>query len=427
MPKRALLFLGAYALFLISAVVFPPSGIWGYLFEHYNHPPSNWWGKSIAGVFGERWSFIIGGAMGLGLLLHYKKYSAVPLLLHGQTKLLLLYTINAAIVTLQAYNPAASWAVTVEHIKMLFVYICLVKTNSEKKYINILIIICMFGCINWGIDTTFNPPRGRGLKISAPSLSDENHVAAHVAALLPLVALYAITGTGWVKYACVLGAPLMMNILAYASSRGAFLALIGAGLCMTVFSKKKLRRWVILCMIAGSIIGLRLFHHKFWERQETITSYSEDASAVGRIQAWKAAWALFKEKPIGYGGEGFDSGLGAIAMAQNGDSFHTTHNLFFEVLVAWGAQGCFFLYSLIILSIADCFKLYKGWWNGEAWPPPQEAIIAFGVMCGLCSMLVSSIFLNRFRWELWWIFAGVCVCLKNIRKFESEKKAGLAE
>ena len=29
-------------------------------------------------------------------------------------------------------------------------------------------------------------------------------------------------------------------------------------------------------------------------------------------------------------------------------------------------------------------------------------------------MVVASMFLNRMRWELWWVFAGYVVCLKNI-------------
>lgn len=419
MPIRALIFLGIYGIALVAALFFPPAGVWGYLFEWYNHPPLNWWGNSIKGMFGNRWSFYIGAAMALGLILNYNRYSSIPFMKHLQTRLILLYSLNAFVVTLWAYDSNISFDVAVDHIKIFLVYWCIVKTQSDKKRVNILLLICIIGCIYWGWETTINPPGGRELKVGGPSVSSDNFVAAHIVAFLPLVGVYALTEKGWIRYMCIFGVPLMLNVVAHASSRGAFVALVAEGGVLFALSKGKLRSLVIIGLIIGSLLALRLFHEQFWERQQTLTKYEEDASAVGRIDAWKAAWILVKRNPFGYGGEAFDKGLAHPLMDRG---FHTTHNMFFEVFVAWGIQGVIFLFGFILITCRNSYRLYRRYWDGISWPPPQEALIPFGICCGLISMLVSSLFLNRYRWELWWIFSGGIVCLQNIQAFGTRDK-----
>lgn len=406
MSKRALLFLGIYGIALVAALVFPPAGVWGYLFEWYNHPPFHWWGKPLYSI-GARWSLYIGVAMVAGLILHYGKYSNTDFIKHPQTKLILFYTLNAYIVSFFSVITGKSLEVAIEHTKVFLLYWCIVKTQSERRYLLITLIICIIGCANWGLDVTLN----KGLGIGGPGAYGENFASPHVIAFLPLVGLFALTEKGWLRWLCLLSAPFIVNIPAYSQSRGAFLALIVAGISIAIFSRRKLRWYALLLLLLGSIVCLRLFNVDFWERQQTVITYKEDSSAMGRIYAWKAAWLLVQDNPFGYGGEAFDSGLGAQLMPLG---FHTTHNMFFEVFVAWGIQGVIFIFGFIFLTCRDCFRLYKNYWDSSSWPPPREAMIALGILCGICSMLVASMFLNRYRWELWWVFGALTVCLKNI-------------
>ena len=362
-------------------------------------------------MVGTRWSFCIGGAAGLGLLLHYGRFGAAPFLQHRQTKFICLFTANAFLVSLWAYNPEKSWEVAIEHLKMLVVYWCIVKTHSDKKLLPIILYICILGCINFGWRATFDHSGGRDLSLGGPGAFGANFVAPHVIAFLPLVVFAIFVESGWKRWICLLGASLMVNVVAHSESRGAFLALLTAGAAMLCLSRGRIRKYTIAGVILGCLLGARLFHEQFWVRQSTITDYEEDGSATGRIYAWKAAWKLAKKNPVGYGGEGFDSGLGEPLMPLG---FHTTHNMFFEVLVAWGVQGVIFMFGFILFTCHDLWRIYRRFWDAHTWPPPREAMIAFGILCGILSMLVASIFLNRYRWELWWIFAAVTVCLKNV-------------
>lgn len=410
MPKKAILFLGVYGVLAAATLIYPHVGLWGYLFEWYNHPPYHWWGKPL-NALGDRWSFYIAFIMLGSFVIHYNKYQTVEFFSHTQTKFIFLFSFNAFLVSLWAYNPEKSYQVAIEHAKMFLIYWCIVKTHSDKKYYFIPILISLLGCINWGIDVTFNPQGGRSVNAGGPTAVGENFVSPHVVAFLPLAALMVLTETKWIRWACLLGIPFMVNIVAHASSRGAFLAMIVAALSVLFFSKRKIRKWSVVGIILGLLLCLNLFHEQFWNRQETLVNYEEDASAMGRIYAWKAAIQLADDNWFGYGGEGFDSGLGAPLMPLG---FHTTHNMFFEILVAWGAQGIFFFYGFILISCRDCWVIFKSQWDGFLWPPPREAVCALGILCGFCSMLTASMFLNRYRWELWWFFGGLTVCLKNI-------------
>lgn len=406
MSKTAFLFLGVYGICLVGAFVFPPMGVWGYVFEWYYHPPTHWWGGPLKSI-GDRWSMYIGAAMLLSVLANLGKYSDVPFWQYPQTKLGALFVLNAYFVSLAlCYPPAArdSWMAAENHVKQFILFFCIVKTHSNPRVFPVLLYVSIFGCVQCGWDTTFGNFKGRSVSLGWPNMGDENAISAHAVAFLPLMALYCITKKGFLRWFCLIGSPLVLNIVAHSQSRGAFLGLIGAFGSMFVVTRGKLRKWIYVLMALGALASLRLLNDQFWDRQNTISA--EEGSANGRIEAWKAAIKLCSSNPLGYGAEAFDLGLGEALMHE----FHTTHNMFFECLVAWGVQGTILLFSIIFISLWQLWKLQRGVWDGVQWPPPPAYIDCLGIFCGLCSMLVTSFFLNRLRWEQWWIFAAMVVC-----------------
>ncbi|MEX0827785.1 MAG: O-antigen ligase family protein, partial [Haliea sp.] len=334
MHNRAIGFLILYGSAMLVAFVFPPAGVWGFLFESNYHPPFNrWWGRAIMSL-GDRWSFYIGAVMVLAVLLNWSRYQAVPFWKHTQSKLLILFSINACVVTVFAYDMDASWNEMVDNLKWLLVYFCIIKTHSDRRWLPVILYIYIFAAIDAGWQTTFDPKSGRFVRGGPVTASvDENFVASHMIALLPMVAFYAFSPNieRWLRAICLLGAPLMLNVVAHAQSRGAFLALAAAGAVLPLVAKGRLRGIAIVVLLLGALASARLFHQQFWDRMGTIETYQEDGSAEGRIAAWKDAWDLSLQNPFGYGGEAFDRGLKRVSK--------TTHNMYFECLVAWGFQG----------------------------------------------------------------------------------------
>jgi O-antigen ligase len=301
----------------------------------------------------------------------------------------------------------ASWKEAVANLKWLLLYVCLIKAHGDRRWLSVVLFIYIIGAIDAGWQTTFDPRRGRGVRGGTATTGDENFVAAHMVALLPVMACYVISPKTrlWMRGMFVVGAPLMLNVVAHARSRGAFLALLAVALMMPFLARGRLRTWTIIGLVLGGLLSARLFAENFWERMATITN--ENSTGSGRTVAWAEAWRLSLRNPVGWGGEAFDRGLKA-----NPD-FPSTHNMYFECLVAWGFQGTFLWLAYIGTTMWDCRKLFRGLYRPGQWPPSRECLDSIGILMGMVGMVVASVFLNRMRWELWWVFGAYVVCLKN--------------
>ena len=83
-------------------------------------------------------------------------------------------------------------------------------------------------------------------------------------------------------------------------SRGAFLA---AGAMAFMFWVKSRRKLLIgLGLVAVAASSLAFMPEKWFERMDTITEYKQDASAMGRINAWTFALNVAADRPIVGGG-----------------------------------------------------------------------------------------------------------------------------
>ncbi len=408
MSKRLFAFLVLYALSLLLAWVIPQVGVWGFLFESNYHPPYKWWGRP-AMQLGERWSFYIGAVMILAVAIHWGRFPEAKVFSHPQSILLLLFTANSFVVTLCAFDYDASYKQMVDNLKWMLVFICIVKTHSDRRWLPMIILIYLLAIVDGGWDTTFHPKSGRFARGGPVTATfDENFVAGHAIALLPFAVMYAVSPAAkpWLRVTSVVGIPLLLNIVAHGQSRGGFLALLAAGVALPVVSKGRFRLIAIIALGFGALICVRLFHEQFLNRIASIEEYHSDGSAEGRIEAWKDAWDLSIRNPFGYGGEAFDRGLKRQSKS--------THNMYFECLVAWGFQGTLLWLAFLGVTFRDCWKLSRRlYWRGQ-WPQPHEYLEAVALMVGLVSMLVTAVFLNRMRWELWWVYAAYVVCLKNI-------------
>ena len=408
MTKRSIVFLILYLSAGLAAFVLPQAGVWGFLFESNYHPPFNlWWGRPIMSL-GDRWSFYIGAIMILATLVHWNSNPHSKAFAHPETILLILFTLNACLVTTWAYDVEASWKEVADNLKWLAVYLCIVKTHSDRRWLAVALGIYLIGAIDAGWMTTFDPKGGRFTRGGPATAMGENFLSPHVIALMPLAFLTGFSSKPkiWVRVACIIGLPLMLNVVAHGQSRGAFLALAAAALAMLVFARGRLRWVVIAGFVFGAILCMRLFHEQFIDRISTITDSEQDGSATGRTEAWKDAWQLSLKNPAGYGGEAFDRGMRTQSKS--------THNMYFECLVAWGFQGMLLWLGYLGAAIWSCWKLIRKLYRPGRLQQPHEYCQSLAILVGMISMLVAAVFVNRMRWELWWVFPACVVCLKNI-------------
>jgi putative inorganic carbon (hco3(-)) transporter len=405
-------FLGIYAFFAVGAFFFAPYGVWGFVFESNFHPPLWWWGKPAAAL-GERWSFFIGAIMLVTAGLHWSRFSDTKVLSNAKTWLLLLFVANSFLISRTwATIPDDAWEESVDFLKWLLFFLVMVKTHSNRAWLPVVLYIYILSAIKMGWDETWYPHKGRLEKVGTATTFEANFLAAHIVTLLPIAGAFVACSdvNRKLRWTIALGLPFMFNLFAAASSRGAMVALGAVGIVSLLITKGQVRRYIIVGIALGSLVAMRLLNDQFWGRFDTIKDYEEDGSAMGRVYAWKAAWVLIQQNPLGYGAEAFDKALGEPLMPLD---FHTTHNMFFEIFVAYGAQGVVLFFGAILISMYQCWRIQRLNWVNNSDVQPRAVWESTGVLLGFVAMVVSTIFLNRIRWELWWVMMGYATCLQN--------------
>jgi probable O-glycosylation ligase (exosortase A-associated) len=99
---------------------------------------------------------------------------------------------------------------------------------------------------------------------------------------------------------------------------------------------------------------LSVMPQQWYDRMATIQDYSSDPSAVGRINAWKMAFNMAKDRPLGGGLDSFHDYTFALYAPDPGD-VHDSHSIYFEVLGEQGfvGLGLFLALGLMIWRTAS--------------------------------------------------------------------------
>jgi probable O-glycosylation ligase (exosortase A-associated) len=121
-------------------------------------------------------------------------------------------------------------------------------------------------------------------------------------------------------------------------SRGALLGVVAMAIYMWLKNPRKLFFGSILLTVG---IVLALFMPEQWFlRMETIENFQEDASAMGRINAWWTAYNVAKTHITGAGFDMYNATIFSL-FAPDPTRIHAAHSIFFQVLGEHGFIGLF--------------------------------------------------------------------------------------
>lgn len=190
-------------------------------------------------------------------------------------------------------------------------------------------------------------------------MGDQNDFAWGMVVMLPIIAillfgqrrlvtrLLGVIGVG----ACVAGIVL-------SGSRGGALALTASFLYFWWFVSTRRT----LGMAAALTIALSVFVMApagYFERIETIATYEEDNSAIGRLEAWSKATQMALDYPLGVGAGNFPSAYGryyrnleTTHMRYGAARWISPHSIYFRTLGEFGFLGL----TLLIWLIVACFR-----------------------------------------------------------------------
>jgi len=154
-----------------------------------------------------------------------------------------------------------------------------------------------------------------------------------------------------------LGLLMLMCLLAIAAigtqSRGALVALSITGFVFWWKGKNKILSGILIAAAAAFILSF--MPDSWFERMNTIKTYEQDASAMGRINAWWVAFRVANEHMFG-GGAGMWTPAIFQRHAPVPNDVHDVHSIYFEVL---GEQGWPGLVVFVLLLVTTWFKCWS--------------------------------------------------------------------
>lgn len=411
MSLTALAFLAIYTTGIILTFRNPVYGVMTYIFEWHNHPAYFWWGDALPDL---RWSYTIALVTLVSWLINKSKLPKheqpdyKPLIWLG-----LLVANTFMVSTALALLPDESFRKSIEWFKILVNYVLMIQLIREYKDYRLLVWVLILSTAHMGW-ISFQDGSNRDIGVIAPNATEENALSAHIIAMLPFFGTYFLTSGRIGKLITVLGMPFCLNLLILANSRGAILGLAAIAVMVVFLVKGKIRMAVIGGIIASTILFFSLTNEQFFERQSTTTQYEQEGSAMSRIYLWRGAFKMFKDYPLGVGGEAFvELSMDYVPEILEPKS---QHNTLIAILTDWGFFGLIFYLGFLIHTVIISFKVRK---NAMRFPELSKYYLEVtALQLSLLGVTVAGIFHSRqYSETVYWICAFI-VAIYNIQQDE---------
>lgn len=302
---------------------------------------------------------IIAGVTLLSFLIHKNERQKLPD--SGIIKLWIMFIIWTGITTYFAFFPESAWVIYNKFFKIMVMTLVTLMLITDKNKLNKLIWAIVLSLGFFGVKGgLFTILKGGSSIVWGPTgsfIEGNNELALALLMIIPLANyLRVVSIKKWVKYG-FLGAIILIGVSAIGSqSRGAFLAAGAMVFYFWVKSDKKFVSGAALTIVSASVYA---FMPKSWhDRMNTITTYEQDGSAMGRINAW---WTEFNIANDNIFGAGFFHSSGKVfaLYAPNPTDVHAAHSIYFQVLGGHGWIGFAIFMAFCILSLRLSKRISK--------------------------------------------------------------------
>lgn len=240
----------------------------------------------------------------------------------------------------------------------------------------------------------FTIAKGGVYRVQGPPgtfIGGNNELALAMVMTIPLMRyLHLQQKNQWIKMGLMV-AMILTAIAAFGTqSRGALVALTLTGAAFWVKSRNKFVT-AALIGVAGSV-ALSIMPDAWFERMNTIQTYDQDRSALGRISAWWTAFNLANSRFFGGGFELWTADVFAV-YSPTPDFVHDVHSIYFEVLGEHGWVGLVLFLTLLAFTWLRCRLLIRhsrkhpaALWVGDLGKMVQVSLVAYmsaGAFLGL--------------------------------------------
>lgn len=317
--------------------------------------------------------------------------------------------------TVFALYPDLAWNDLMQFSKivlMSFVTVALFHDRVKLRYLLLVAALSIgyygFRGGTWGLQTggedmVFGP--------DGSFIGDNNGLGLAFNMTLPLLFFLAREETRrWFRMLLYLIFILTILSVLLTYSRGNLLGLVAV--LFALMARTKTKRIAIPLVLSGVVILAVFLPGKWFDRMATITNYTEDGSAMGRLYAWKVGWRLALDSPLlGGGFRVFQPEIWSRYLPEHADVRANAHSIYFHVLGEHGFLGLVVYLGLIVSMFASLRKIRQ-----DAKRVPDRLWLvnySFMVEASVVGFLVAGAFQNLTYFDLFYFLIGVTIVLKR--------------
>jgi putative inorganic carbon (hco3(-)) transporter len=210
-----------------------------------------------------------------------------------------------------------------------------------------------------------------------------------------------------------------MMLLAAASalgsqSRGGFLAIVAMTTLLWWRGQKRIRNGLLLLTLG--LLMIAAMPSTWNERMDTIETYEEDASALGRLSAWWVAFRIAQNYPFGVGFSATSPELFERYSPYGSQFGHpVAHSIWFQMMGHHGFVGFFLFLAVWVSTWFVAGKLRKA----AAKRPHIKWVGDLGAMAQVCIVgyAVGGSFLQLGYYDFpYYVMAVVCITYAWVRQ-----------
>ena len=331
-----------------------------------------------------------------------------------ETVVLVVFILWMVITTIFSVYPALAWPQLEKVLKIQLMVFVTMMVMQNKERLNLLVWVMTLSLAFYGIKGgIFTITHGGVYHVRGPTgtfIGGDNEMGLALIMTIPLLRYLQLTATKWwLKYAMTASILLCALAAIGSQSRGAMLGMAVMGLFFWLKSRGKL--FTGLATATAVVLILMVMPQQWYDRMATIENYQHDASAEGRINAWKMAFNMARDRPLGGGFNSFQPGTFAVYAPKPGN-VHDSHSIYFEVL---GEHGFFGLFLFLVLGLMV--------WRTASWvirhargdPESRWASdLAAMVQVSLVGYGSAGAFLGLANFDLYYTLIAVVVLCKTV-------------
>lgn len=315
--------------------------------------------------------------------------------------LLLLFPLWMCVTYAFALEREAGFVRWVEVMKIFFflhVSALVLRTRRHIEWLLWVIVVSvgffgvkggLFTLLSGGANKVYGPP-------GDSFLSDNNAISVALAMVIPLMYyLRAVAESRWVRHSLLISMVLSGIAVLGSYSRGALVGV--SAMLLFLFFKSQSKMLFGMALLVVVPLAISVMPSAWSDRMNSISTYEQDSSAMGRINAWQTAINIANDRPLVGGGFELYSQETFRRYAPDPEDVHAAHSVYFQMLGEHGYVGLLIFLSIGISTWRMARRLIT-----EASPHPETlwaARLARAIQASLVGFAVGGAFVNIGYWE----------------------------